>query len=935
MRIIAPLLLTIFCSSLLFSQSRKHLSTSAMLQNGNWIELLPETHIGPDQFFDHFLNDLGLDDDYHFELIEESTDKLGFTHYRYQEHYNGYPIEGGIYMLHVQDGEVKKANGKLIRAISESGAVKLSSGSALEIAKAHMDADVFYWEMPEMEARIKHIKSDPEATFFPEAKLVYVDERFTEEGDNYRLAWKYILYADGSHGKETVFVDVETGKILCTLAGCHSNSVVGTAETRYHGTQTIITDSVSPTEYRLIDATRGGGVETYDMNRNVDNFELGVDFIDEDNFWDNVNGELDDAATDVHWGSEMTYDYFLQQHGRDSYDGNGTKVVSYVHYDVNLFNAFWNGMFAIYGDGNQNPLTSIDVVGHELAHGVTEFSAGLIYQDESGALNESFSDIFGTAVEFFSIDGEADWLIGKENFQLRSMSDPNSEGDPDTYLGNNYSFSTADNGGVHTNSGVQNYWFYLLSAGGAGINDNGDSYDIDSLGIEIASAIAYRNLTVYLTPSSNYFDARIGSIQAAADLYGECSSVVLEVAKAWFAVGVGPETIAPDFQFVEALTLTNSGCELGAEEQVSIAFRFNPSGCGFTVAAGEELELSYSVNGGNPIVETKVIDSMLTGGELMTHDFVTTADLSIPGNYSLEYNVSYMGDEIPANNIFTIPNLKKPKPLVADSKLSFENGTVEDSIFVTLGSNALGLVSRGARNTGRFGFLMNSRRAIRDEFTIFTSEDENFTDNFAYISKICSCVDLAGWDEAFLNFDLRQTYSPEYDSIFGANLSYMIAMRTTIDGNQVGNQYHPETSNSDPYKSYRIDVSDYAGSTFTLCFEGTHYQNDAEADAGTGDKTQLDNIFFSQSNISNVDNNLLNKLTINPNPTSGSIRIEMDAVGIQNYQLVDMIGQVVKSGEWLSTGGVHTLDLSQFASGTYVLSITSDEGRVVQKIVLQ
>ncbi|MFK8057548.1 MAG: M4 family metallopeptidase [Saprospiraceae bacterium] len=913
------------------------MKTSVVQQDGSWIELLPDARIQTDQFFNNFKDDLGLDEAYHFELIEESTDKLGFSHYRYQEHFNGYPIEGGIYMLHVKDGLVKKANGKLIRAIPESGQVAVSAANALELAKAHTGADVFYWEMPQMEARIKHIKGDPAATFFPKADLVYVDEQFAQVGDAYRLAWKYILYAAGGHGKETVFVDAVTGKIVCTLEGCHSNSVEGTAKTRYHGIQTIVTDSVSPTEYRLIDATRGEGVETYDMNENVDDYDLAVDFVDEDNYWDNANAQLDNAATDVHWGSEMTYDYFLEDHGRDSYDGNGSKLVSYVHYDVDLSNAFWNGTFATYGDGMQNPLTSIDVVGHEITHGVTQFSAGLIYQGESGALNESFSDIFGTAIESFALGIESDWILGRENFSLRNMSNPKSTGDPDTYSGVNWASTSsgADNGGVHTNSGVQNYWFYLLSEGGTGVNDNGDSYTIDSLGMEIAAAIAYRNLTVYLTPSSGYIDARTGSIQAAEDLYGECSSIALEVAEAWYAVGVGSEVIGPDFQFVEVLSPVNASCDLGSTEQVSMAFRFNPTGCGLTVPAGEELELSYSLNGEAPIVETRVLDTTLTGGELFTHDFMTPADLSEPGLYEIDFSVRYMGDLISSNDVFVDHSLTNPITLEGADKLSFETPSMEDSIFVTLGSNARAVVSRSARNTGSRGFFMNSFGATLENTTVFTTEAENYTDNFDFISKLCSCVDLAGWDDAYLNFDLRQTYSTYYMEELSLDLSFMIAMRATIDGVQVGNQYHPETNGSDEYKSHVIDVSSYAGSMFTVCFEGAHYVNDEETDDGDGDKSMLDNIFFSESIISSVAENTSPKLTITPNPTSGVVQVETDAIGMQTYQVIDMIGQVVQSGTWLSNGISHTLDLSEFAKGTYMLSITTNEGQVVQKIVVQ
>ena len=166
---------------------------------------------------------------------------------------------------------------------------------------------------------------------------------------------------------------------------------------------------------------------------------------------------------------------------------------------------FGNGSQMTYGDGNAswNPLVSLDIVGHEVSHGVTEYSAGLVYSYESGALNESFSDIFGEAIENFAT-GSNDWLMGEDigvnpGSALRSMADPPIKGDPDTYLGTNWRFDSADNGGVHTNSGVQNKWFYLMAVGEAGVNDNGQSYNVTGIGIDDAEAIAYRNLTVYLT----------------------------------------------------------------------------------------------------------------------------------------------------------------------------------------------------------------------------------------------------------------------------------------------------------------------------------------------------------------------------------------------------------------------------------------------------
>lgn len=189
-------------------------------------------------------------------------------------------------------------------------------------------------------------------------------------------------------------------------------------------------------------------------------------------------------------------------------------------------------------------MSAIDVVGHEFTHGVTNHTSALIYQAESGALNESFSDIFGVMVER-SIQGSEDWLhrddTGSTN---RSLQNPNALGQPDTYNGTNWA-STAnpsennDWGGVHTNSGVQNYWFFLLANGGSDTNDDYEAYNVQGIGITDAARIAYQNLTQYLQPSSDFADAREGAINAAIALFGECSQQHISTMNAWHAVGVG------------------------------------------------------------------------------------------------------------------------------------------------------------------------------------------------------------------------------------------------------------------------------------------------------------------------------------------------------------------------------------------------------------
>lgn len=254
-----------------------------------------------------------------------------------------------------------------------------------------------------------------------------------------------------------------------------------------------------------------------------------------------LNASYDAAAVDAHYYAGVTYDYYKDVFNRNSYDGKGAKLVSSVHYGRNYNNAFWNGSQMVYGDGDGVNFIEfsggLDVIAHELTHAVTDTTADLIYQNESGALNEAISDIFGTLVESHA-NINPDWLIGEDIYTpgingdaLRSMEDPTVNGDPDHYS-KRYT-GTSDNGGVHTNSGIINKAAYLLSQGGThyGVTVNG-------VGKAALGDIFYRALTTYYTASTNFSQARAGAIQAATDLYGASSSQVQSVKDAFSAVGV-------------------------------------------------------------------------------------------------------------------------------------------------------------------------------------------------------------------------------------------------------------------------------------------------------------------------------------------------------------------------------------------------------------
>lgn len=474
--------------------------------------------------------------------INRFTDNLNQTHIRYKLSVDNAIVHDAMIVVHLQSGRVFSINGVVQTDAMGNYTPSISESSALNYALNHIDAKIYKWQVPEEEEYIKKVNNDPDATYFPKASMEIIRNKSTNK---YRLTYKFNIYAQEPMSRAEVMVDAINGEILFVNDVIHHADSAGTANTKYSGTQNIVSDFYNNT-FRLRETSRGQGIETYDMN-NSTTYGNAVDFIDSNNVWNNYNAQQDEVASDAHWGLEMTYDYYYQKHNRNSIDGNGFKLKAYVHYDNNYANAYWNGQVMTFGDGNSSmgPLVALDIVGHEITHGLTSNTANLDYQDESGAMNEGFSDVFGTSIEFFAKPNTANWLMGEDiGTALRSMSNPKSKGDPDTYLGQNYYLGTADNGGVHTNSGVLNYLYYLLAAGDNGTNDNGDTYSVNGLGVDTASNIAFRALTVYLVNTSQYADARFYFIKSAIDLYGPCSPQVESTTNAFYAVGIGNAYVA-------------------------------------------------------------------------------------------------------------------------------------------------------------------------------------------------------------------------------------------------------------------------------------------------------------------------------------------------------------------------------------------------------
>ena len=484
-----------------------------------------------------------------FKFVEKYDDKFkaDVSHYKYQQQYNNIPVEFTMIRVREKGGNIQSVNGDFYLSFEPENNIVISSTQAFENAKAAVPATKYKWEMKEEEAMLRVALAKPDFSYDPKVQLVLLP---LDKGAGRKLyyAYKFDIYAHEPDVRFDVYVDASNGEVLKKLPKLCTIDVPGKAQTKYYGLQNITTDSIAPGQYILRQNNRKGvaqQIETRDCNNNDEN--ASVDFTDADNLWNNVNSSYNEAATDCHLGAEMTFDYFYDTLNRDSYDGQGSKLLQYMHFDRGWFNAQWTGSYSRYGDGNGEPLVSVDVVSHEITHGVTQTTAGLIYESQSGALNESFSDIFGTAVEFGKLGpGLASWIIGKNSFALRNMAAPNDFQNPDTYEGLYWTNTkdcvpsgNNDYCGVHNNSGVQNFWFYLLAQGGVGNNDKNTAYNVSGIGLHKAARIAYKNLRDYLTFESNYEDARNGSIQAAIDLYGFGSQEYQSTMNAWHAVGVG------------------------------------------------------------------------------------------------------------------------------------------------------------------------------------------------------------------------------------------------------------------------------------------------------------------------------------------------------------------------------------------------------------
>jgi len=488
---------SIYPNHVIFSNQKIQLK-----DNGNFVEAL-----------------LKLPKGYELRFFKQEHDNIGFNHQVYKQYYKNVLVENGVCKVHIKNENLESISGDIYNIENIEVVPQITSSSAIFRAKIFVNAEKYKWEEG------KHNS----LSYYPTCELVILKHK-----NKVHLVYKVDIYSLKPFARKFIYVDAATGEIIYTVDRIHEIDTPGTGNTVYSGIRPVTMD-FNGTDYTLSET--GRGMETV-------NFATGVPYGNVSTTWSLAG--LDQYAMDAHWGAEMTYDYFFNTYGRDGLDGAHFFLTSYVNEGPGFGNAFWDGSTVHYGDGDGStfttPLTSIGIVGHEMTHGLTQFSSGLVYAGESGAMNESFSDIFGLCVDEYArninLSLPASWLVGAECTSgngIRDMSNPNVFGMADTYGGSFWNAGDI----VHFDSGVQNFWFYLLTMGGTGTNDVLDAYIVAGIGVDDAGAIAYRDNAFYLTPGSDFADSRYYSVVAAEDLFGACSQQVQQTTNAWHAVGVG------------------------------------------------------------------------------------------------------------------------------------------------------------------------------------------------------------------------------------------------------------------------------------------------------------------------------------------------------------------------------------------------------------
>ena len=615
---------------------------------------------------------LGLDQRNSFAVNTITPDPvLGCMTVRVDQYYQGVRVLGGQAVLHLKGEHNLAFQDSLQRKLNLDPKPSITPSEALAVATADLC---------------------PKGPFVlpPSTELVVARMKLGPGVPTQRDALTYHIHLELENGSEETshtdyLIEAHTGAIAKKWNTLHTQAAVGTGHSQYSGIVSLDTTSTR-SGFELRDSTRGdSGNTVLDLNHGTGD-SGGTLFSNSSNTWgdgqnylggatSSANGET--AAVDAAYGSQWTWDYYKKVHGRNGIDGNGTATSMRVHYSTSYDNAFWSdSCFCMtFGDGSRfKSLEAIDVMGHEMSHGVCANTAGLQYYGESGGLNEANSDINGAMVEFYSRGGKGatigdtggNWTMGEDlatprfNHPLRWMYKPSKDGaSPDAW------YPGIDSLDVHNSSGPMNRCFFFLSHGASA--DPKSAYatkylpkGMAGLGNDQAAAIWYRALTTYMTSGADYAEARTDCISAAKDLYGGGAKQEQAVWNAFHGINVGDPWPAP----------SSSVSALVSEPAADI-----------TVASGTPVAFKGSATDSSPTATLTYLwsfgDGASASGAAASHTFSNTgsADLKATVVFKATDNA---GATDSVTRIITVTPAPAPPPAPAAEAIlngDFEKGT--------------------------------------------------------------------------------------------------------------------------------------------------------------------------------------------------------------------------------------------------------------------
>ena len=708
----------LLCLSI-FGQNQKQ--NKVQITDNQWITAIDYQN-DHEAFFEKNKANFGLNAHSKMDFQKVVATKNGWQHSKFQQTYKDLKVLNAIFTLHEKKGRIKKGNGNIFPNININTTPSLSKKEVASIAKNHSIHNVLSENQDEWPDGFDENLVDTETPI-----LVIADKHYPSTSGTYTLAFQFeVSHHSLPPRHDEYLVDAHSGEVIAAIPHVCEINVDGIAKTKYYGEQKISVDSVGPNEFLLRDSSRGDGIFTRD-NRNA-----GMIFSDDDNYWNNVNEWQDEVAGDAHYASIAFYDYMKDSFNYNSIDNEGKELLTNVHVinDRSYVNAYWTGSTSNYGDGDcldYGPLTTLDVVAHEYAHGFTQFSSDLIYQNESGGLNESMSDIFGKAVEHYFDPQNFTWEVGRKFIKnpdanpFRDMSNPNEYSDPKYYKGEHWSRTNA----VHTNSGVMNYWFQMLVEGEADTTETGHIYDVPALGWEKMMNVMFTMQVAYLMPDSDYFHAMESSFEAAKDLFGEGSFEHTAIEDAWRAVGLWkaePFTLDRDFS-IRIIELDTFFCgEDEAEFDLSVEVT-NLSNQDLMV--GERIELGHYISifrgfdQTDPTLEIFTLDSLFAKGTSQVFTFTEKGNFEGAGTFEdrvVAFIAEISEDQFPFND-FDSQIVEVSESATTDISLSLSAGFLrcdseEIRINATVSNRGCQILPEGTEVEIRF--KLNGREYIRD-----------------------------------------------------------------------------------------------------------------------------------------------------------------------------------------------------------------------------